>query len=221
MDLSRRGVLAGGLGLAATAHATPTPSPDAAALADAALFATLDATGPLEGGMFNPARALDSMAALLTLAPGARVAALERYLAIRGQPPEGLFAVIRALVQIPDPGAPVPPFPGVLHPGSLRPPALGAPVPAQPDDLHQVPRWPVVLLEDVPLVLVQGYMLGGQPEPLSMHLAGLEGATWRTEPLAPGSAGQLRYLLEHWGRWADDRQRRAMLEGQLQRLAAG
>jgi hypothetical protein len=185
---------------------------------DEALFAALDAVGPLLAEEFHPGRAIAAMAALLQLAPAARLAALRRYLVARPEPPGGLFAVLRALVEVPARTAQAEPWPGVLQPGYLRPPALGAPHPPQPQDLPQVPHWPVILLSDVPLVEVRGYSLGGQPEPLSMHLDGLARATWRTTPLKPASAGEIRYLLQHWGRWAGQPETLALFEGQLQRL---
>jgi hypothetical protein len=189
--------------------------------ADDVLFATLDAVGPLLADVFHPGRALAAMQALLQLAPADRMAALRRYLAARSAPPAGLFAVVRALVEVPTRSSQARSWPGVLQPGYLRPPALGAPWPAQPEDLSQLPHWPVILLSDVPLVEVRGYTLGGLPEPLSMHLDGLADATWRTAPLAPASAGELRYLLVHWGRWAEQPETMALLEGQLQRLEKG
>lgn len=213
MHPSRRTVLAGGLGLAATAAAAPLAG------ADTALFATLDAVGPLTADVFDPKRALAAMQALLALEPEARLAALRRYCEARGAGvPEGMFAVVRALVEVPPPTHAAEPWPGVLQPGFLRPPALGAPAPKQPDDLPKVPRWPVVVIADVPLSLVRGYALGGVPEPLWMHLDGLAHATWRTEPLKPGDAGSVRIQLIHRGRWAGDADTLALLEGQLTRL---
>ena len=211
MQLSRRTILAGGLAVAATAHATGVDSPSSQ------LYRHLDAVGPLAGGAFHPGRALTAMQALMAIPAGERMELLRRYAATRIEVPDGVFAVVRSLVEVPPASAVATDWPGVLQPGHLRPPALGAPTPPQPDDLAAVPRWPIVLLQDVPLVVVSGYALGGQPESLSMHLDGLTDATWRTKPLAPGTAGQLRYHLMHWGRWSADAAVSAMLEGQLER----
>jgi hypothetical protein len=73
------------------------------------------------------------------------------------------------------------------------------------------------LVDDVPLVAVSGYALGGSPEPLSMHLDGLSRAAWRATAYQPGSAGSVRYLLLHWGRFAADPVTSALFEGQLTR----
>ncbi len=210
MTWSRRAVLTAGLGLAATAGAAPAQD------ADASVFAALDDAGPLLGDAFEPKRALAAMSALMALAPEPRVAALRRYVEQRGAtPPEGLFAVIRALVKAPDERQASEPWPGVLHPGFLRPPALGAPEPPQPRDLAAWPRWPVLVVGDVPLVLVRAYALGGMPEPLSMHLDGLARATWRTEPLRPEPAAAIRARLT---KLALDADAAALVHGQLERL---
>ena len=185
---------------------------------DDALFATLDATGYLDADLFDPRRAIASIEALLLLEPAARQAALRRYLSVRPSPPSGLFAVLRCLVEIPQLSQVPEPWPGVLQQGYLRPPALGASQPEQPADRRDTPLWPVVLIDDVPLVPVRGYLLAGHPEPLSMHLDGLSKATWRTRPLNPTSPGSVRYTLVHWGRFAADRETSALLEAQLQRL---
>jgi len=211
MKLTRRSVLAGGLALGATAHASGMESPASR------VRRHLDAVGPLAGGSFHPGRALTAMQALMELPEADRVPLLRQYAKTRIGVPEGVFAVVRALVEVPSKDQAASPWPGVLQPGHLRPPALGGPSPAQPDDLTMVPRWPVVMLEDVPLVVVSDYVLGGKAEPLAMHLEGLEEATWRTKPLSPGSAGSLRYLLLHWGRWSGNPEVSAMLEGQLKR----
>ncbi len=177
--MDRRSLL---VGAAAVCVAGALPDPG-----DAEVFAVLDAVGPLLADEFHPGRALAAATLLVARPPEERVALLRRYLAVRPDPPEGLFAVVRMLVEVPAPTHAATEFPGVLQPGWLRPPALGGPVPAPPADLRQHPRWPVLVAADVPLVVVRGYVLGGSPEPLSMHLDGLAGATWRTTPLRPGS----------------------------------
>ena len=189
---TRRTLLTGlaALPLAGIARAVPTDP----------LFATLDAVGPLEASTFHPGRALDAMRALMA-APDGIEAALRRYLAVRTAPPSGLFVVARCLVEVP----------AGEH---LRPPALGAPYPEPPAPL---PRFPAVLLEDVPLSVVFGYQLGGLPEPLSSHLDSLKGATWRTRPLTP-SPGAVRALLPHWGLWPRGTPIADALEAQLLRL---
>ena len=166
-----------------------------------ALEDVLGAVGPLEAGAFHPGRALAAIQALSAAGPAAGLAALRR-VAAQPDPPEGLFAVLRALVALPAAGSPAAPWPGVLQSGWLRPPALGAPYPEAPAPLLDLPRFPLLLLGDVPLVLVSGYALGGQPEPLSMHLDGLVGAPWRTRPWRPEPPAAVQARLEASSWWA-------------------
>src|SRR5688500_18340017 len=105
---TRRAVLAGTLAIAAPAGASPglapvsrpSPSPSPARVPvgptdDAVLFGILDAVGRIEADVFNPARALDAMEALMTFAPAPRVEALRRYCAARPDPESGVIAVVR------------------------------------------------------------------------------------------------------------------------------
>jgi hypothetical protein len=191
--------------------------PFAPAFAADPLLATLEAVGPLDATQFDPARALEALRLLHALGPTGAREALRQYLQQRPDPPDGLFIVLRCLFSPPPLSAPASPWPGAVQPGHLRPPALGAPYPPQPDDLTLTPHFPAFILGDVPMSLVTGYALGGLAEPLSMHLDALANATWRAEPLRPKSAGEVRYLLDHWGLWAGTPVS-ALLEGQLDRL---
>lgn len=202
--ITRRGVVAG-----------LTALPFAPALAADPLFATLDAVGPLEATAFSPRRALDAMLALHALgADGAR-AALRQYVASRTEPPEGLFVVVRCLLAVPPLEAASAAWPGAIQPGHLRPPALGAPFPIPPDDPTTAPRFPALLVGDVPLSIVSGYTLGGLPEPLSMHLDALAEADWRVEPPRPRPVAELQALLARWR----DTPQGPLLEAQLTRLS--
>lgn len=233
MHLSRRHLLLSAAALAATAHAAPqsapppapqepVPPPPPADPALAPLFTALDAVGPLDGHTFHPRRALDAIVALQALDVDARMPALHAWATSRAPDvPSGVFAVVRAALQIPGRDQPATEWPGALQPGYLRPPALGGPTPPAPDDPTLLPRFPVFVLEDVPLVVVSGYTLRGKPEPLTMHLDGLAEASWRTEPFRPGNRGEVRYLLMHFGLWNGQGPVIEMLEGQLKRYDAG
>ena len=66
---------------------------------------------------------------------------------------EGIFLVLRTLFDVPaDPGY----FPAMM---------VGAPQPPPPNELKTLPRFPVAIVGDVPLLLVEGYELGGEAEP--------------------------------------------------------
>ncbi len=192
-----------------------TALPFAPALAADPLFATLDAVGPLSAELFSPLRALDALLALHALGADGAPAALRQYVASRTEPPEGLFVVVRCLLAVPPVDAASAEWPGAIQPGHLRPPALGAPYPIPPDDPTAVPRFPALLVGDVPLSMVSGYTLGGLPEPLSMHLDALAEASWRAEPLRPRPVAEVRALLARW----KDTPQGALLEAQLEHLS--
>lgn len=69
---------------------------------------------------------------------------------------EGVFLVLRALFD-PPPGQALPPM------------MVGAPSPA-PTDEKALPRFPLVIVDDIPLSLVRGYMLGGHAEQPEDHI---------------------------------------------------
>jgi hypothetical protein len=49
-----------------------------------------------------------------------------------------------------------------------------------------LPRFPVMLVDDVPVMLIGGYMLGGMAEPVTAHLEYYrKNGKLRTAPLAP------------------------------------
>lgn len=176
----------------------------APAAARGASLPSIGAVSPLEAQAFHPRRALDCIEALCAIGKDAGMPILRAHAA---QPDQGgLFAVIRSLVVLP-------------AGDTLRPPMLGAPVPAPPSALH-APRYPVVLLSDVPLVVVSGYMLGGQPEPLSMHLDALAEYPWRTTPWKPAPAEAVRGQLVAAPWWEGCGVQAALLS-QLQRYADG
>lgn len=87
---------------------------------------------------------------------------------------EGTFLVVRALFEVPDP-------PG-YQPAML----VGAPAPPGLMDPKAVPRFPLAVIEDIPLKLVSGYSLGGVPEPPEAHLSWFrQHGVLRARPLVP------------------------------------
>lgn len=89
---------------------------------------------------------------------------------------QSLFLVLRCLFEVPDP------------PGSMPPLGVGSSMPPEPHDPRLVPRFPLVLIEDIPLNLVDGYLFTGVlPSPLG-HIAYFrEHGRLRARPLAPPS----------------------------------
>src|SRR5262249_16857497 len=55
-------------------------------------------------------------------------------------------------------------------PGHMPTMFVGAPWPPAPKDPKRLPRFPILLQDGVPLLLVSGYLLGGLPEPPERHV---------------------------------------------------
>lgn len=191
------------------------------------VFRALDAVGTLGGHDYDPRPVIAAVNALQPLGKERGVALLKRYLAARpgADGRDALFVVLRTVLDPPPdatrpPGACTPAQKEVAAGGCWRPPRLGAPVPAAPEELRSL-RFPAFVLGDVPLSLVSGYQLGGEAEPLADHLAALAPlGTWRAAPLAPKTAGEIRYLFMHYGQWSTGSEVGRMVEAQLRRLEA-
>lgn len=111
---------------------------------------------------YAPAPVIEAVNALLPQGKDAALHAIETYLAQADQtadPRHGLFLVMRVLFEVP------------AEPGYQPPMRIGGSAPAAPRDPRSLPLFPIVLIDDIPLMLVSGYALGGEPEPLSVHIA--------------------------------------------------
>ncbi len=206
-------------------------APAWAAGSDDAVFAALDAVGPLDGNRADPRTVIRAVNALQPLGKDKGVALLRRYFAERrssqnSQERDGLFLVLRTLL-VPEPAsgprvrdACTPEQQAVAAGGCLRPPRLGAPVPPPPHELLSL-RYPAFVLGDVPLSLVSGYVLGGEAESLDMYLDAIAPvAGWLPKPLQPKTAGEVRYLFVHYGQWSLAGDVGKLVEAQLARLEA-
>ena len=89
------------------------------------------------------------------------------------KPATGLFWVLRVLVEVPESQG----FPMV---------AIGTPTVEPPEDPSQLPRFPIVVLHDVPLLPLRGYTLAGFAQPVEDHLRyyRMHGSV-RSRPLHP------------------------------------
>lgn len=86
---------------------------------------------------------------------------------------DGVFLLARALYD-PPVGEALPPM------------IVGAPVPRGPDDPALLPRFPLALVDDVPVAVASGYVLIGQAEAPERHLAWYrDRGVLRPVPLAP------------------------------------
>ena len=161
---------------------------------------------PLEAPAFEPMGVVTAVNALQPLGQTAGVEALRTFIAktesAHSECPGAIFAVMRLLFEPPLPTPASEPYDlkTAARPGYLRPPALGAPSPPASSDPTLIPHFPILLMAGLPLSVVNGYALGGLPEPPTMHLDALcADCTWRAAPLSPKTPGEVRYLLTHWG----------------------
>lgn len=187
------------------------------------LLHAADAT--LDAAKFNPSHTIRAVNALQPLGKQIGVEVLWEYCRLNPDDDNnGLFATMRTVFEIP---GDVPPQQGdyegprVVYPDYFRPPALGSPS-FWPKDLKRFPRFPVVVIDDIPLTLVNGYTLGGVPESASYHLEILakEGG-WRRQPLRPSDDPAA--AIEKFAKLVDGEKNREWLcldvGGQVLRLA--
>jgi hypothetical protein len=141
----------------------------------ASVAALLERAGSADFERYDPRAVIDAVNALVALGPDDAWRAIEASLAgvdLAADPRPGLFLVLRTA------------FDAELHPPLL----LGESDPPPPPDAGAVPRFPVALVDDVPLLLVSRYTAGGVVEPVSTHLVHYRATgTLRAKPLAPGT----------------------------------
>ena len=165
-----------------------------------------------EGWAFDPRALIRAVNVLQPLGRGRAIAVVREYLRVSSSfddsAREGMFLLLRALFDAPD---------------GYPPMMVGAPSPPAPADAKAVPRFPLLILRDVPLLLVSGYMLGGMAERPEDDLAWFEQhGKLRAKPLAPTDqplalAGELARTSAGWwpvGGGTD----RVMIANQLLRL---
>lgn len=145
---------------------------------------------------FNPRRLIVAVNALQPLGKARALAALNEYCRVTddngrnlfgGLEDSSIFLILRALFDVP------------TNPGYMPRMYVGAPFPVNlPDDPKRVPRFPMVIVDDVPVLLVSGYNLGGMPEPVGVHLDYFQKyGTIRSNLLVP-SCSPVRVLSDLW-----------------------
>jgi hypothetical protein len=122
---------------------------------------------------YNPSFVIDAVNALVPLGQDGALKAIDGFLATQDlvkDPHNGLFLLLRVL------------FDASPHP-PLR---LGGSHPSPPTSPSALPRFPIVILDDVPVLLVERYILRGLAEPIADHLALYRTrGKLRAAPLAP------------------------------------
>lgn len=136
----------------------------------------LDKATRLDGDKFDPLATIRTVNTLTGLGKRKALAALWRFVQEpdnRNSRDEGVFLILRVLFEIPEVG-----YMPAMH--------LGAPTLTEPKNATVAPRFPIVIQDDVPLMLVYGYSGGGAPQVVQDHLAyfGRFGAI-RPRPLRP------------------------------------
>jgi hypothetical protein len=92
------------------------------------------------------------------------------------EPRSGLFLVLRVLFDVPE----------SVDPSQAG--AFGAPSPPGPKDPHRIPRFPIALVDDIPLMLVNGYTLAGMATPMEKVVEFFrDNGQLRQSPLAPSN----------------------------------
>ena len=146
------------------------------------LLRLLDTTPGLGGYSYNPLTLIQIVNSLQPLGKEKVLAAMGEYIRVsdswsgfRG-PRSGLFLVLMVLFDLPDD----------LDP--RRAGGFGAPSPPGPKNPHQIPRFPIALVDDIPLMLVGGYSLAGMPTPMEdvLEFFSVNGQL-HPKPLTPGN----------------------------------
>lgn len=128
------------------------------------LLRLLDTAPGLDGYSYNPQPVIQIVNTLQPLGKEKALAAIGEYIRVsdrwRGLTgSENMFLVLRTLFDVPD----------NIDPSQVE--GFGAPSPPGPKDPHRIPRFPIVLVDDIPLMLAGGYMLEGMPIPMDRVLA--------------------------------------------------
>lgn len=144
------------------------------------LLRTLDAVRGYDG-QSDPLRLVQAVNALWPLGRDRALAVISEYLRVSSEfesreGRDGVFLVLRLLFDPP---------PGEAHPPLL----VGGPSPDEPDDPTLLPRFPLVLVDDVPVCVVVGYTLFGMAQPPEEHVEWYRAhGVLRPAPLAPPAA---------------------------------
>jgi hypothetical protein len=128
------------------------------------LLRLLDTAPVLQGSRYNPLSTIRIVNRLQRLGKEKALAAIDEYLRVTPAPldseaNEGVFLVHRVLFDIPEP------------PGYMPVMWVGAPSPEAPKDPKLLPRFPIVIVDDVPILVIRGYDILAVPQRVEEHVA--------------------------------------------------
>lgn len=133
-----------------------------------------------DGAAYNPADVIRAVNALQPLGKDKALAVIDEFLRVSSwfEDPgrEGMFFVLRTLFDVP------------TSPGYMPAMRVGSPAPPPPSDPRLVPRFPIMIVDDVPFNLVSFYNLGGVATPPEMHVDHFRRTgVIRSHPLIPSA----------------------------------
>ena len=135
----------------------------------------LDRAGAMPVEDYDPSIVIAAVNALQPLGKEQALTQVGAFLEGRkqGTYPSGVLWVLRVLFEVSAQQG----FPPVI---------MGTPDIPPPADPSKLPRYPIVILRDIPFLVVRGYLLAGLPEPVEAHVAYFRRhGTLRERPLAP------------------------------------
>ena len=143
------------------------------------LLRLLDTAPGFSGYDYNPLPVIQIVNALQPLGKEKALAAIGEYIRVSARwkgltGSDNMFLLLRVLIDVPD----------SIDPRQIE--RFGMPSPAGPKDPHRIPRFPIVLVDDIPLMLIRGYALEGVPISMDRVLAFFrDNGQIRPAPLTP------------------------------------
>ena len=143
-----------------------------------ALLRLIDKLPRGSGPDYNPRDIIQVVNRLHGLGKEEALAIIDEYLRVASKwhsnAREGLFLVLRVLFDVP------------ADRGFMPRAGMGAPEPEEPKDPKLLPRFPILIQDDIPLMLVTGYALAGSPQPVEDHVRYFrQNGKLRDRPLQP------------------------------------
>ena len=146
------------------------------------LLRLLNTAPGLDGYSYNPLPLIQIVNTLQPMGKEKALAAIGEYLRVSDPwsghmgSRSGIFLVLRVLFDVPD----------NIDPDNAG--GFGMPSPAGPKDPHRIPRFPIALVDDIPLMLVSGYALSGMATPMDKVLGFFrDNGKLHPQPLTPSN----------------------------------